>query len=99
MSVVALALVDLRERSRQQPDAPAEAAGLAASYLRALRSQRPRPIRTVRDVFCALVGLGGHLGRAGDGPPGWQTRWLGLVNLRWLVEGVHLAALLPPKEH
>ncbi len=30
LSVVALALVDLRERSRQQPDAPAEQAGLPA---------------------------------------------------------------------
>jgi hypothetical protein len=99
LSVVALALVDLREHSRQQPDAPAEAAGLSANYLRVLRSQRTRSIRTVRDVFYALAGLGGHLGRTGDGPPGWQTLWLGLVSLRYLVEGVRLAALLPPQEH
>ncbi|QKG53660.1 IS4 family transposase [Hymenobacter sp. BRD67] len=99
LSVVALALVDLREHSRQQPDAPAESSGLSASYLRVLRSQRTRPIRTVREVFYALAGLGGHLGRTGDGPPGWQTLWLGLVSLRYLAEGVRLAALLPPEEH
>jgi len=94
LSVVALALVELRERSRQQPDAPAEAAGLSASFLRVLRSQRKRPLVTVRDVFYALAGLGGHLGRTGDGPPGWQTLWLGLMSLRQLVEGVRLAACL-----
>jgi hypothetical protein len=45
-------------------------------------------------VFYALAGLGGHLGRTGDGPPGWQTLWLGLISLRQLVEGVRLAAYL-----
>ena len=94
LSVVALALVELRERSRQQPEAPAEAAGLSATYLRVLRSQRKRPLVTARDVFYALAGLGGHLGRTGDGPPGWQTLWLGLMSLRQLVEGVRLAAHL-----
>ncbi|GAA4034662.1 hypothetical protein GCM10022409_18870 [Hymenobacter glaciei] len=91
LSVVALALVELRERSRQQPEAPAETAGLSATYLRILRSLRPRPLVTVRDVFYAL---GGHLGRTGDGPPGWQTLWLGLLSLRQLVTGVRLAAHL-----
>jgi hypothetical protein len=95
LSVVALALVDLRERSRQQPDAPAEEAGLSAGYLLVLRSQRRQPVRTVRDVFVALAGLGGHLGRVRDGPPGWQTLWLGLRNLRQLVAGIHLATYLP----
>jgi len=36
LSVVALALVELREQSRLQPDAPATAAGLEATYLRVL---------------------------------------------------------------
>ena len=40
LSVVALALVDLREKSRLQPDLPAEAAGLTATELRVLRHQR-----------------------------------------------------------
>ena len=99
LSVVALALMDLREKSRLEPDAPAEAAGLSAPYLRVLRSQRARPIQTVRDVFYALAGLGGHVGRVGDGPPGWQTLWLGMVHLRYLIEGVQLARRLPPNEH
>ncbi|WP_166648263.1 IS4 family transposase [Hymenobacter sp. UV11] len=41
-----------------------------------------------------LAALGGHLGRKGDGPPGWQTLWLGRRSLRLLVEGVNIAAQL-----
>ena len=63
LSVVALALVDLREKSRLEPDLPAEAAGLTGTELRVLRHQRRRPLDTVRAVYLALVALGGHLGR------------------------------------
>ena len=94
LSVVALALVDLREKSRLEPDLPAEAADLTPTELRVLRHQSRRPLDTVRAVFLALAALGGHLGRTGDGPPGWQTLWLGRRSLRLLVEGVHMAAQL-----
>jgi len=97
LSVVVLALVDLRERSRLTPDLPAEATGLETTHLRVLRQRSRRPVQTVRDVFLALAALGGHLGRRGDGPPGWQTLWLGLRSLRLLVEGVRLAAEWPPE--
>ena len=91
LSVVALALVELREKSRLEPDLPAEAAGLTATELRVLRHQRGRPLATVHEVYRALAALGGHLGRKGDGPPGWQTLWLGRQTLRLLVEGALLA--------
>ncbi|WP_210518269.1 IS4 family transposase [Hymenobacter terricola] len=94
LSVVALALVDMREKSRLQPDLPARAAGLEATFLQVLTLRSPRPVQTVRDVYYALAGLGGHLGRKGDGPPGWQTLWRGLMSLRLLVEGVRLATQL-----
>ena len=97
LSVVALALVDLREQSRYHPERPADAAGLDPLHLRVLRHQSRCPVRTVREVFLALAALGGHLGRTGDGPPGWQTLWYGLMSLRRLVEGVRLAAQLPPE--
>jgi hypothetical protein len=48
----------------------------------------------VHETYLALAALGGHLGRTGDGPPGWQTLWLGRQTLRLLVEGVLLAAHL-----
>ncbi len=94
LSVVALALVDMREKSRLQPDLPATAAGLEATFLQVLTLRSHRPVQTVRDVYYALAALGGHLGRKGDGPPGWQTLWRGLMSLRLLVEGVRLAAQL-----
>jgi hypothetical protein len=94
LSVVALALVDLREKSRLEPAAPAEAAGLTATELRVLRHQSRRPLDTVWAVYLALAALGGHLGRKGDGPPGWQTLWHGRRCLRLLVEGVNMAAQL-----
>ena len=94
LSLVALALVDMREKSRFQPDWPATAAGLETTFLQVLTLRSPRPVQTVRDVYYALAGLGGHLGRKGDGPPGWQTLWRGLMSLRLLVEGVRLASQL-----
>ena len=97
LRVMALALVDLREKSGLEPDLPTEVAGLETTHLRVLRQHSRRPVQTVRDVFLALAALGGHLGRTGDGPPGWQTRWLGFRRLRLLVEGVRLAAQLPPE--
>ena len=93
----ALALVDLREKSRLQPDLPAEAAGLTATKLRVLRHQCRRPLATVREVYLALAALGGHLGRKGGGAPDWQTRWLGRMSLRLLVKGVNMAAQLLDK--
>lgn len=57
------------------------------------RSRR-RSVQIVRDVYYALAGLGGHLGGKGDGLPGWQTLWRGLMSLRLLVEGVRLASQL-----
>jgi len=62
-----------------------------------LRHQSRRPVRIIREVFLALVASGGHLGRTADGLPGWQTLWYGLISLRRLVEGVHLATQLPPE--
>ena len=98
LSVVALALVDLREKSRLEPDLPAEAAGLTGTELRVLRHQSRRPLDTVRAVYLALAALGGHLGRKGDGSPGWQTLWLGRRCLRLLAEGVEMAAQLPAEQ-
>lgn len=94
LSVVALPLVDLREKSRLEPALPAEAAGLTSTELRVLRHQSRRSLGTVRAVYLALAALGGHLGRKGDSPPGWQTLWLGRRTLRLLVEGIAMAPQL-----
>ncbi|TFZ62742.1 hypothetical protein E4631_24635 [Hymenobacter sp. UV11] len=58
------------------------------------RSDGAQPNLGGRYHLPGLAALGGHLGRKGDGPPGWQTLWLGRRSLRLLVEGVNIAAQL-----
>jgi len=94
MSVVALRLLDLRERGRESPDAAAEAAGLSPLELEVLQLKARGKLRTVSEVVLALGRLGGHLNRRSDGRPGWQTLWRGMNTLRGLVEGVQLARQL-----
>ena len=91
MSVVALRLIDLRERVRLTPDAPAEQSGLTPLELDVLGARLNRSLRTVRDVALAIGRLGGHMNRKSDGMPGWKTLWLGMKELTLLVQGVHLA--------
>jgi hypothetical protein len=91
MSVVALRLIELRERLRKQPDAEAAQSGLSPLELEVLRQKSGRTLRTVREVALAIGRLGGHLNRKGDGLPGWQTLWHGMNTLHALVEGVLIA--------
>ena len=91
MGVVALRLIELRERLRMHPEAEAEQAGLSRLELEVLRESSGRPLRTVREVALAIGRLGGHLNRTRDGLPGWQTLWHGMNTLHALVEGVLIA--------
>ena len=93
-SVVALRLLDLRERVRLAPDAPAQQAGLDELELNILRQCLHRPIKNVREVALAICRLGGHLNRKGDGLPGWQTLLRGMSKLNDLVEGARIALKL-----
>ncbi len=83
--------MELRERVRLVPEAPAEQGGLDALELKVLGAYTERTIRTVEEVGLALGRLGGHMGRKGDGTPGWITLWRGMSKLQALVEGVRLA--------
>jgi hypothetical protein len=94
MSVVALRLIELRERLRRQPDAEAAQAGLSPLELEVLRQKSGRPLRTIREVALAIGCLGGHFNRKSDGLPGWQTLWHGMNTLYALVEGVLIAQRL-----
>jgi hypothetical protein len=91
MSVVALRLIELRERLRMHPEAEAEQSGLSQLELEVLGERSGRKLRTVREVALALGRLGGHLNRTRDGLPGWQTLWYGMNTLHALVEGVLIA--------
>lgn len=90
-SIVALRLLDLRERVRLAPDAPAEQVGLSELELSILREVLIRPIKTAREVALAIGRLGGHMNRKADGMPGWQTLFFGMTKLNNLVEGARIA--------
>jgi IS4 transposase len=94
MSVVALRLIELRERLRRHPEAEAAQAGLSPLALEVLCQKSGRTLRTVREVALAIGRLGGHLNRTRDGLPGWQTLWHGMNTLHALVEGVLIAPRL-----
>ena len=91
MRVVALRLIELRERLRKPPDAEAAPSGLGLLEPEVLRQKSGRPPRTVREVALAIGRLGGHRNRRGDGLPGWQTLWDGRNTCHALVEGVLIA--------
>jgi hypothetical protein len=94
MSIVALRLIDLRERVRLYADAPAQAAGLDELELEILSVKLARNITTVKDVALAIGRLGGHMNRKADGMPGWQSLWHGMMQLSALAEGARLARKL-----
>ncbi|MBI4570010.1 MAG: hypothetical protein HY719_16575 [Planctomycetes bacterium] len=51
---------------------------------------RPLPENpTVRDVYWAVAGMGGHL--AHHGQPGWLAPWRGFEKLIWIEHGWRLA--------
>jgi Transposase Tn5 dimerisation domain len=92
LSVIAVSVLGLRWQRDAQPDAPAEAVA-SPEKLAMLAALVPTkaPVRTVKMFVDRVAGLGGHLGRQGDGPPGWQSLWRGYQRLADLVLGATLA--------
>lgn len=91
LSVLAIRLLQLKMVAREQPQCPA-ANVVPTEWLAALPqlTKQRKPIQSVRDFFRALAGLGGFLGRKGDGEPGWQTIWHGLETLLLCLRGAEL---------
>lgn len=90
-SIVALRLIDIRERARLNPEAPAAEAGLDDLELAVLSQSVNKELKTIRDVALAIGRLGGHMNRKRDGLPGWQTLFRGMDVLNSLVRGARLA--------
>jgi Transposase DNA-binding len=90
LSVVAVALVNLRIAGRDPVRAAEPAAGtyVPAVWVRVLSIWRHRAERdlTVAEFTLALARLGGHLNRKADGPPGWLTLWRGWERLHTMLE-------------
>jgi len=91
-SIVAWQMLALRDAARQAPNRPAQTI-LTDTQLIVLRSLVPKlPGRpTARDALRAIAGLGGFMGRKGDGEPGWRTLWWGFQRLLEVESGFLLA--------
>lgn len=92
LSVVAVRLLQLKEVARRQPSrAASELIPRRYVELVCRARRRGQPERwTVRDFFRGVAGLGGFLGRKGDGDPGWITIWRGWQVLHWMLRGAQL---------
>jgi hypothetical protein len=91
LSVVAVALLNLREASRREDAKERPATEVVdASYvavLSAWRYQSKRMDWSVHDFFYALARLGGHQNRKRDHRPGWLVLWRGWMALQHMVDG------------
>lgn len=90
MAIVALRLLDIRERIRLLSDESSLESGLDEIELLTLEHLLKRKIRTVREVGLAIGRLGGHMGRKNDGPPGMITLWRGYSRLKDTADGVRI---------
>lgn len=93
MSVVALRLIDLRERLRIAPEEPAERSGLSSEEIKVLSAYLKREIKSVKCVALAIGRLGGHQNRTRDGMPGLLALWWGMSRFLAIMEGVRLATI------
>jgi hypothetical protein len=94
-SIVAVRLLRLTYLARRDPDA-AGLPELTTTEWQVLRASTPilqevggsEP--TIRAVVRAIAGLGGFMGRTGDGDPGVKTLWRGLQQLHLMSLGWEL---------
>lgn len=92
LAVVAVRLLQLRMLSRQAPNPPAsatvpqEVVAVVAGSLHVSSETL-----TVGQFWRGVARLGGFIGRASDGDPGWQTLWAGWHRLQDHVWGFHFA--------
>lgn len=89
LSIIAVRLLQLKTIATKDPTRPATTVVPRGwlEMLSALRGKRRPKIVTAKDFLRALASLGGHLGRKGDGEPGWLTIWRGFDKLHLLLRG------------
>jgi hypothetical protein len=88
--VVAWRIYHLSKLGREVPQAPCtvyfdEAEWKALMVFTTQNRLPPAQPPTLREAIHRVAGLGGFLGRKGDGEPGTQTLWLGLQRLDDIV--------------
>ena len=87
--IVAWRVLYLTRLGRTVPDLSCEAAFAPqewrAAYLVSKRQQPPSQPPRLLEILTLVACLGGYLARAGDGPPGPKTIWIGLQRTRDFV--------------
>ena len=90
--VIAWRILYLMTLGRDCPDLPCEVAFTAeewrAAWLMAKRQPPPEAPPTLGEMIRLVAGLGGFLGRKGDGHPGPKALWEGLMKLMAYVEAL-----------
>jgi hypothetical protein len=84
LGVVAVFLLQLKDRANPVPMPPSFKAALKALSQRKEEKGEPNYLREI-------AMLGGFLGRKGDGEPGWQTIWRGWNRLQDVALGMEIA--------
>jgi Transposase DNA-binding/Transposase Tn5 dimerisation domain len=97
-AVVACWLLRLVYSARATPEAPVATLLAPEEWAVLWTARHPTqplpPAPTLRQLVREIAGLGGFLGRRGDGEPGVKTLWQGLDRLHDLLLGYHLARQL-----
>jgi hypothetical protein len=89
---IAVRLLQMRNVARVEPQAPAglHVDPLVIEVLAQRLDWTSTESVAMGDFWRGVAQLGGHLGRRGDGPPGWKTVWRGWQYLDDLVTGARL---------
>jgi hypothetical protein len=97
LALIAVRLLQLRVIARLAPERLAREV-LPVDLVRVVAHLATVPVDDLtRDRFWRTVAQrGGHQGRTGAGSPGGKTIWRGWLEIQHLLEGVHLAAHVPP---
>jgi len=95
-ALIAVRLLQLRQTARIAPDTPVtRITSLDPLMVRLLTAhfKLAESTLTAHRFWMRVAQLGGHLGRASDGPPGWRTLWKGWRHLADWADGVRLVSL------
>jgi len=103
LAIVAVRLLQLRTRARQQPTANSQQPTARALdhvptemvTVVATRLNLPPSTLTIRAFWQGVARFGGFIGRARDGDPGWQTLWRGWQRVQDICWGMTLATQRP----
>jgi hypothetical protein len=97
LTPIALRLLLIRQAAQQDTETPAtDVVSQEIVCVVIHLDKRHRDIVTAKQLWHAIARLGGYLDRKSDGPPGWQTLWKGWMRVMSVLDGVHLAAQIPP---